>query len=318
MIKLIPKESFLNEAKHAKNKPNLVLQILIFIVVFIATGVGSSIPVFIALTMQAFSKGINYFNNFEEYNKYITDITNSRVTMIVMLFATAITTFLVIIYCRCIEKRSFKSMGFIRKNAVLQYIIGIIVGLLMFSACVFICVVQGSLKYEGIVVQGSLLFIILFFFGFLFQGMSEEVLLRSYFMVSLSNKIPIVAAIMLNSTVFAMLHLSNSGISVLAFINLILFGVFASVYAIKTNNIWGICAIHSIWNFAQGNLYGILVSGMDTNASVFKFTAIDNGELFNGGEFGLEGGLAVTIVLILSTILTLLLVNNKDKANKEK
>jgi hypothetical protein len=57
---------------------------------------------------------------------------------------------------------------------------------------------------------------------------------------------------------------------------------------------------------------------MDTNASVFKFTAIDNGELFNGGEFGLEGGLAVTIVLILSTILTLLLVNNKDKANKEK
>ena len=167
MIKLIPKESFLNEAKHAKNKPNLVLQILIFIVVFIATGVGSSIPVFIALTMQAFSKGINYFNNFEEYNKYITDITNSRVTMIVMLFATAITTFLVIIYCRCIEKRSFKSMGFIRKNAVLQYIIGIIVGLLMFSACVFICVVQGSLKYEGIVVQGSLLFIILFFWFFI-------------------------------------------------------------------------------------------------------------------------------------------------------
>lgn len=61
-----------------------------------------------------------------------------------------------------------------------------------------------------------------------------------------------------------------------------------------------------MWNFAQGNIFGISVSGMDMMASVFSFAPTNEGELINGGTFGLEGGLAVTIVLILATIAVLL------------
>ncbi|MFA9424206.1 MAG: lysostaphin resistance A-like protein [Sedimentibacter sp.] len=178
--------------------------------------------------------------------------------------------------------------------------------------CVGIRVITGTLKYDGIVIGGNTLFVILFFFGFLVQGMQEEVMFRGYFMTSLSNKVPIVVAIMINSVVFACMHLLNSGIPILAFSNLILFGVFASVYAIKTNNLWGICAIHSIWNFVQGNFYGILVSGMDTNTSILKFVSTQN-----GGNFGLEGGLAVTIVLVLATTVTLFANTNKNQAKEE-
>ena len=85
-------------------------------------------------------------------------------------------------------------MGFVKKNALKQYFIGLFIGFLMFSICVGICVVTGTLKYDGIVIGGNVAFVILFFFGFLFQGMNEEVMLRGYFMVSLSNKVPIVAA----------------------------------------------------------------------------------------------------------------------------
>lgn len=61
-----------------------------------------------------------------------------------------------------------------------------------------------------------------------------------------------------------------------------------------------------MWNFAQGNIFGVSVSGMDIMASVFSFVPTNEGELINGGTFGLEGGLAVTIVLILATIAVLL------------
>jgi hypothetical protein len=96
-------------------------------------------------------------------------------------------------------------------------------------------------------------------------------------------------------------------------INLVLFGLFASVYTLKANSIWGICAFHSIWNFAQGNIFGIPVSGLSLNASVFSFKPTDSGTLFNGGGFGLEGGLAVTIVLVVSIIITMTVKGRTSK-----
>lgn len=118
-------------------------------------------------------------------------------------------------------------------------------------------------------------------------------------MISLSNRTSLIIAIIINSVMFSLLHLLNPGITLLAIINIILFGVFASIYVLRTNNIWGACAIHSIWNFLQGNFYGFEVSGINTNNSILSFTALENGSLINGGIFGMEGGLAVTLVLII-------------------
>ena len=77
------------------------------------------------------------------------------------------------------------------------------------------------------------------------------------------------------------MHLANSGITVLAFLNLTLFGVFASVYFIKRGNIWGIGALHSIWNFVQGNFYGIRVSGIETSCTVLESVTAEGRELIH-------------------------------------
>jgi membrane protease YdiL (CAAX protease family) len=132
-------------------------------------------------------------------------------------------------------------------------------------------------------------------------------------MVSISRRYPVVVAIMINSIVFAMLHLLNSGISFLAFINLILYGILASLYFIKRGNIWGVAAFHSIWNFVQGNFYGIKVSGMDTGTSVFASSTEAGKAIINGGAFGLEGGLGVTIVLVIGIVMIYLM---KEKASE--
>jgi len=108
-------------------------------------------------------------------------------------------------------------------------------------------------------------------------------------------------AVMISSAAFGMAHIGNPGISVLAMINLILFGVFAALYMIYFDDIWGGCAIHSIWNFTQGNLYGISVSGSADSESVFRTTAKTSHAFLTGGKFGIEGSIFTTLVLGIGT-----------------
>lgn len=290
----------LQEAKKSRFQPNVVIQILVFILVFLVSEIAASIIPGIAIFADMISKSLS--NNIDVY-EYTSNLSSN--IMIITLFCTAIITLLTIIHCRFIEKRSLTSIGFIKKNAVKQYCLGYLIGIILFSTAFFIAVLTGAIKINGFNTNIVWLTFILFFFGFLIQGMSEEVLLRGYFMVSLSNRTPMIAAILINSVVFAMLHLANNGISILAFINLILFGVFASIYVLRTENLWGACAIHSAWNFFQGNVFGILVSGTDSFTSILSITNNDSLNFINGGSFGMEGGIAVSIVLIIGIVLLL-------------
>ena len=58
--------------------------------------------------------------------------------------------------------------------------------------------------------------------------------------------------------------------------------------------------IHAAWNWAQANLFGFEVSGLPP-AGGMLFDLMEVGpDVVTGGPFGPEGGLAVTIVLIVS------------------
>ncbi len=64
----------------------------------------------------------------------------------------------------------------------------------------------------------------------------------------------------------------------------------------------GICAWHSIWNWAQYNVYGFAVSGT-TVYSTPIFKSITNGpETLHGGTFGIEGSIITTIMLTIASI----------------
>lgn len=235
--------------------------------------------------------------------------------MICTLSVTIATTLIVMGFCKWIQKRKMNTLGFHKKGWVKEYLIGWLVGFVLFSAAVLICVMTGSLTFVGISPNFAVGTFLLFTLGFIVQGMSEEVLCRGYFMVSVGRRYSMWVAVIVNSVAFAILHLSNSGISVLAVVNLALFGVFASVYFVKRNDIWGICAVHSVWNLVQGNVYDIRVSGMKLSCSLFSSEITEGKELINGGAFGLEGGLAVTIVLVVGTLILLCMKGKNQEEN---
>ncbi len=294
------------ESMAVKKGLHPVLEILVFIAVFFVSTIAEAI-----LQMPALIIGM-FFNqpyldalsagDAETAAELLNEMTASAPVTIISLFATIGMIGIVFLFCRFLQKRKLRTLGFVKKDMGKEYLIGLVTGFLVFSAAVLICVLTGSLKFHGISAEFSIGFFILFVLGYMIQGMSEEVLCRGYFMVSFSRRAPVVIAIMANALLFAALHLMNPGITVLAFVNLALFGIFASIYFLKRGNIWGVAAFHSIWNLVQGNVYGIEVSGMASNCSILESTAVEGRGLINGGSFGLEGGLAVTIVLLAGII----------------
>lgn len=218
-----------------------------------------------------------------------------------------------IYYCTKIEHRPMFSLGFCKKGALPEYLIGFVVGLLMYSAAFGMVYLTGDVKLIGFNAEASVPMILLFLLAYIIQGASEEILCRGYYFVSASVSFNVPIAVFASSAFFALLHIGNGGISALAIINIFLFGVFAVLYFLRRGSLWGIMAIHSAWNFAQGNIWGFKVSGMPIANSVFVTEAVGERTLFNGGAFGTEGGLGVTAVLLLG-IVAVAFMKNKNHA----
>ncbi len=219
----------------------------------------------------------------------------------VLTFGGAI--FFVFLWVTIVERRSFSSIGFWKENCVRKYLKGACTGFVFISIPVFLLILIGNVQLQiqqitvpatmGIV--GSLV-------AFLIQGATEEIVVRGWLFPVLSIRSRIWIGIVVTSFLFGFLHLLNPGITILSISNIILVGVFAAFYVLKDSSLWGICAWHSIWNWAQYNVYGFAVSGM-TIYSTPLFKPVTNGsEVLHGGSFGIEGSIITTIMLSIASI----------------
>lgn len=297
------------KAQETQKGMNWFLEILVFLAVFIVSSIAQ---IFVMLPGEVFllAQNADYraavaANDFEGATEAANLIGGSDLYMVFSLFATVGMTLVVLLFCKFIQKRRLGALGFTREHAGKEYLIGLGLGFVMFSAAVLICVVTGALKIEGFSGTFGAGMFLMFLIGFGLQGMGEEVLCRGYIMVSIGRRYSMWVAVFSNAVIFAALHLLNNGISVLAFINLVLFGVFASLYFIKRGSIWGIGALHSMWNLVQGNFWGLRVSGIALECSIFRSTMVEGKSIINGGAFGPEGGLGVSVVLLIGICILL-------------
>lgn len=217
------------------------------------------------------------------------------------------------------EKRSFKSIGLkFSKTACFEYLRGFGIGVFMIAIIALgICLVgKGSIYVNTEISLSSIVPFLFIIIAWIIQGASEEIMMRGYMLPALAIKKGPIVAITITSVFFAVLHLLNDGVNAMGILNLVLFGVFAAVYAIYEESLWGICALHSAWNFAQGNVFGFLVSGLDAGQSIF-ITKINENNIINGGTFGPEGGILCSVVCLIGIVIVVCLLKNKDK-NKNK
>ncbi|MBP0973362.1 MAG: CPBP family intramembrane metalloprotease [Oscillospiraceae bacterium] len=311
----------IREEEEFRTPKDLFLKFVIFVVVFFVVACVECVimtigfyPKLMSWTMEQMLLTDGAVTDWMIREKLMDLLLDPEYTHIV-LFATASGTITTFFYCRFIEGRSFSSMGFHKKDGLVQYLIGLAVGFCLFGLIVFLSWLTGGLTWNGFK-GGSVAKLVLVFFGFLVQGMSEEVIFRGCYMTTIMRHHNAWWGILFNSVCFSLAHFANKGITVLAAVNLVLYSVMISVYMLKMNNLWGACAIHGIWNFVQGNFFGLPVSGIDTGATVFSMSLNEGKELINGGAFGLEAGLPTTIVMVAATVVLLLLPQKQDKTEE--
>ncbi|EOP70658.1 CPBP family intramembrane glutamic endopeptidase [Bacillus cereus] len=219
----------------------------------------------------------------------------------ILTFGGAI--FLIFLWIRFVEKRSFSSIGFWKVQWMGKYLRGALIGFVFISIPVIVLVLTGIVKLQMQQITATAIFgIVGSLIAFLVQGATEEIIVRGWLFPVISVRSRIWVGIIVTSFLFGFLHLLNPGITILSISNIILVGVFTAFYVLKDSSLWGICAWHSIWNWAQYNVYGFAVSGM-TIYSTPLFKPVTNGsEVLHGGSFGIEGSIITTIMLSIASI----------------
>lgn len=226
-------------------------------------------------------------------------ITAPEWLSILILFLSIVFFIGTIIYCKSIDKRKISTLGLRKANILSEYAVGFIAGFIMISLVAALGIFTGTLKYNGLN-KISLPVLVAYFLAYAVQGFSEEVLVRGYYMTAIAKTTGVTYALITSSVIFAFVHSMNFGLSMISFMNLFLIGILIGMYVIKRGNIWGACSFHFAWNFTQMIFFGFNYNGTPLSSSVFSVTATKGFESVNGGIYGPEGGLFVTLIVFLA------------------
>lgn len=204
-----------------------------------------------------------------------------------------------------VDRRPMAALGLRRVRALPRWLRGAGVGTLMmgFVVLVWYTLIDGAVWDVNPDAGRAALAVVAGFLGYLVQGPTEEVLFRGLVFENLRREWGLAWAVGGSSVAFAVFHALNPDFGLLPLINLLLFGVATALYKVYVDRgaLWGVFAIHSVWNWLQQVVFGLPNSGVATTASNALFTVTPNEnvpDVIWGAGFGPEGTLATTLVLV--------------------
>ena len=134
-------------------------------------------------------------------------------------------------------------------------------------------------------------------------ALAEEAMFRGYGLQTLSRAKLAWLGVLLTSVPFALVHLSNPNVvRGITFANTALAGFWLAAAYLRTRSLWLPLGVHWAWNWALGWVFGLPISGLKLVSNPL-LQGQDNGpKWLTGGSYGIEGGVACTIALILFTV----------------
>lgn len=106
------------------------------------------------------------------------------------------------------------------------------------------------------------------------------------------------AALVISAIIFGVAHGTNPNATFFSTLNTALAGILLALPYVRTHSMWMQIGLHWSWNFALATIVSLPVSGINFGPSLFTTTDVGPHWL-TGGNYGPEGGAAVTIVCVL-------------------
>jgi membrane protease YdiL (CAAX protease family) len=209
---------------------------------------------------------------------------------------------------RFLEGLPFKALGASFTGGwIKNFILGLIVGGLTFALAAGLGMLSGGLSFrfnseaDSTAIYSTLIISFLLFFA---AAAFEEALFRGYILQTFVRSDLLLFGGLLTSLIFATVHNANPNWSMLSWLNTFLAGVWFVVAYLKTRDLWLPFGLHLAWNWTQGSIFGIEVSGLTEIVKAPLMRETDTGPTWiTGGDYGVEGGIVTTIALIVSTVL---------------
>jgi membrane protease YdiL (CAAX protease family) len=187
-----------------------------------------------------------------------------------------------------------------------QFLVGSVIGATSLALATAIATAFGGLKFS-FAAQGIMFAVLRALVSaaglFIIAALAEEALFRGYPLQTLTRAQLAWLGVLITSVPFAAVHLANPNVVAgFTFVNTALAGVWLAVAYLRTRSLWFPLGVHWAWNWTMDSIFGLPVSGMKIG-SHSVLNSVDLGPAWlTGGSYGIEGGIACVIAVVLSTI----------------
>lgn len=198
-------------------------------------------------------------------------------------FATAAAFALVyVLYVLAIERRPVRELSL--KGAPLELLAGGFLGAGLFTLTIVSIWAAGGYDvsgWNGVLAAAPALSLSL---G---SGFTEEILVRGVIFRITEEGLGTWSAIAISSSIFGLAHMGNPNATAFSVVAIALeAGVLLAAAYILTRRLWLAIGLHAAWNFVQGGVFGVAVSGHAMGGLLSA--RLSGPDILSGGEFGAE------------------------------
>ncbi len=235
-------------------------------------------------------------------------LTAAESTLMVLLSTglVVLAAFLAYIaFVRIMEKRAVTELSPV--GATWETVIGIGVGALLFGTTIGILWLLG---YYDVVGVNQLAVVVPVLATAVSAGVIEELLFRGIFFRIVEERWGTWLALSITALFFGLAHLFNPNATFVAGIAIALeAGVLLGAAYIFTRRLWLAIGIHFAWNFVQGGIFGVAVSGNEVQGLLQS--TLTGPDILSGGQFGAEASIIAVIVCLTAGLILLKQASNR-------
>jgi membrane protease YdiL (CAAX protease family) len=187
---------------------------------------------------------------------------------------------------------------------------GLLSGFLLFSIMAGIVSLLGGLSVKGVNGEGQLWTVL----GMaMVSGVTEEIVFRGLIMRQIEGWLGSWWALAITSAIFGFGHIFNPGATLFAgFAIMMEAGILLGACYLYTRRLWLPIGLHAAWNFTQGWVFSVPVSGGEASKGLLVTTRAGP-DWLTGGAFGLEASVVAMVVATLAGVVMLWLAIRRGR-----
>jgi uncharacterized protein len=201
-----------------------------------------------------------------------------------------------LLYVRLVERRQLTE--FTARGAATELGYGALTGMLLFAITIGVLRAGGWYHVTGTNAWTAMAQPLLLAAG---AAYVEELIVRGILFQKIEDMLGSWTALALTAIIFGLLHMANPHATIVAAIAIALeAGVLLGAAYLATRRLWLAIGIHFGWNFVQGGIFGVAVSGVTSNGLLRG--ELHGPPLLSGGSFGAEGSVIAVVACLAVAI----------------